>query len=56
MKHVLILLGVLAGALLCYAVGFGFGITLFWIAGVALELIFWILAWTRPAPGKKKLA
>ncbi len=50
MKHLLVLLGILIGAAACYAVGFGVGVTAFWIAGALLELTFWILALTSPPP------
>ena len=45
--HLHILLFVLAGAVVCYATGFGLGITLFVVAGIFLEVTFWILALFR---------
>ena len=49
MKHFIVVLGVLVGAVVCYAAGFGLGIGMFIVAGAALELAFWILALTSSA-------
>ena len=44
MKHVVLLVALLIGAVASYAVGFNAGIVLFIVLGVLLELTFWILA------------
>ena len=49
MKHLLVVLGVLVGAIVCYATGFGLGIGLLFVAGAVLELAFWILVLTSSA-------
>ncbi len=53
MKHLLVVLGVLVGAVACYAAGFGFGVGLLVIAGAALELAFWILALKNSAGSRE---
>lgn len=46
MKHLLVVLGVLVGAVASYATGFGLGIGSLLVAGAVLEIAFWILALT----------
>ena len=46
MRHLIIVIGVLLGALVSYAIGFTLGITMFVIAGAFLELAFWVFALT----------
>ncbi len=53
MKHLLVVLGVLLGAVVCYLTGFGLGIGLLVVAGAVLELVFWILALTSSAGSRK---
>ncbi len=53
MKHLLVVLGVLLGAIVCYLTGFGLGIGLLVVAGAVLELVFWILALTSSAGSRK---
>ncbi len=53
MKHLLVVLGVLVGAVVCYATGFGLGIGLLIVAGAALEITFWILALTGSDGSRK---
>ncbi len=52
-RYVLIIMGVLVGAVVCYATGFGLGISFLLIAGAVLELAFWILALTNPTSSGK---
>ena len=52
-KHLLVVLGVLVGAVVCYAAGFGLGIGLFFVAGAVLALAFWILALSSSAGSRK---
>jgi hypothetical protein len=42
MFHVLVLLIVLAGAIICYSIGYGSGIVIFIIIGILFEALFWI--------------
>ncbi len=53
MNHLLVVLGVLVGAVVCYATGFGLGIGLLFVAGAVLELAFWILALTSSTGSRK---
>ena len=53
MKHLLVVLGVLVGAVVCYATGFGLGIGLLFVVGAVLELAFWVLALTSPGGSRK---
>ncbi len=44
MKHILTLIIVLLGAIVCYSIGFSLGVNIFIFGGVILEIWFWILA------------
>ena len=58
MFHVLVLLIVLAGAIICYSIGYGSGIVVFIIAGIVFEAFFdpfdfWVAGQTTIAACKK---